>query len=348
MKQHDLSTGFITPPALVPGDKIAIISPASAVKPEYVDGAAAIISSHGFTPFVMPFAKGNPHGSYASSEASRVADLSHALHEDSIKAILCARGGYGCVQLLPHFNMSEIASNPKWLIGYSDVSALHALWFKSGVKSIHGPMAKHLTVEMANDSATTDLFALLENSGLERRSIHVPMHRLNFMGTGSGVLAGGNLAVLDGLAGTPYDILSEALDGDIILFLEDISEPVYKVERMLTRLYLSGVLHKVKGLVFGQFTGYDPDRNFKSMEHMIAARLWMWGINHIPVAFNFPIGHVSDNRPVVEGQYVTLTSSYEGSTLSDSYPGEVADGHEFNSFGATIPGVSGNMNMDRL
>lgn len=340
-------TRFITPPPLMKGDRIAVISPASAVKAEYVDGAAAMIAARGFVPVVMPFAKGTPHGSYASSEASRVADLSHALHDDSIKAILCARGGYGCVQLLPHFNTREIAGSPKWLIGFSDVSALHALWFKAGVKSIHGPMAKHLTLERADHPATEELFSILESSGPERRRLEVPQHRMNFTGTGSGILAGGNLAVLDGLAATPYDLLAEPLHRDTILFFEDIAEPVYKVERMLTRLWLAGVLQKAKGLVFGQFTDYGPDRNFRSMEQMIAARLWMWGINHIPVAFGFPVGHVADNHPLVEGQYVTLTCNSEGAVLSDSYPGEVADGHEFNSFAATIPGVSGELKTSR-
>lgn len=324
---------FITPPSLAQGDKIAVIAPASAVSPEYVDGAAEVIRQRGFTPVVMPWAKGRPHGSYSSSEASRVADLSHALHDPSIKAIWCARGGYGCVHLLPHFTPSEIAANPKWLIGFSDVSVLHALWFKAGVKSIHGPMARHLSLEGPDHPSTADIFSIISGTTPERRRVTAPVHRLNYQGQASGILAGGNLAVLDGLAATPYDILAEPLSRDIILFLEDIAEPVYKVERMLTRLYLSGVGEKVKGVVFGHFTEYSPDRNFKSMEHMIAARLWESGLKkNIPIVFQFPLGHISDNRPLVEGQYVTLTSTAEEVVLADANPGEVPDGHGTESF----------------
>lgn len=305
---------MIRPAKLQPGDGIAIISPASAVKEEYIDGAARLLSEAGFRPVVMPHAKGPAAGSYAAPEADRASDLLSALGNPEIKAILCARGGYGCVHLLPHVSPASVRANPKWLIGFSDVSALHALWMKSGVASIHGPMAKHLTEEGLSHHATAHLLRLLtESPEMDYRSAASPLNR---HGHATGVLAGGNLAVLNGLAATEFDILSSGQDDEgRIIFLEDISEPIYAVERMLTRLSLSGALKRARGLVFGQFTEYRPDRNFKTMEEMADALLRRAGISDIPVAFGFPTGHLADNLPLVEGAAVALTVGPGGGRL---------------------------------
>ncbi len=296
---------IIKPAPLREGDMIAIISPATTVKEEYITGAADMLRREGFRVEVMPSANGPADGSYASCFESRLADLRNALLDPDVKCILCARGGYGCNHLLPYISPKEIRENPKWLIGFSDISALHALWLTSGVASLHAPMAKHLTLLPSDDPATSAMLAILR--GEQDVDYIVKPSPYNRLGEATGRLQGGNLAVLNGLAATPYDILWVQPGEDVILFIEDISEGIYAVERMLIRLDLAGVLSRIKGLIVGQFTEYRPDRNFPTMEEMISTLLKRRGIDNIPVAFNFPTGHVDCNLPLIEGERVKLT-----------------------------------------
>lgn len=290
---------LITPSPLKRGDLIAILSPASVVKEEYIDGAARVISRAGFEPVIMPHAKGPSEGSYSASLSNRVGDMLQALTDNRIKAILCARGGYGAVHLLPAIRQSLIASGRKWIIGFSDISALHALWMKSGVRSLHAPMAKHLTESEEGNHITDRLFKIL--TGEKEWHDTVPTNSMSVHGSAQGILRGGNLAVLNGLAATPYDMLNAGDAADTVLFLEDIAEPIYKVERVLYRLHLSGFLDKVKGFIFGQFTEYKSSANYTTMEQMIKERLQEWNLDDRPIAFNFPVGHVDDNRVMAEG-----------------------------------------------
>lgn len=309
-RQH---RGIILPPALEKGDRIAIISPASAVKEEFVEGAMEKIAGRGYEPVLMPFALGNVSGSYSAPKGDRLIDLYDALEDDDIKAVLCSRGGYGCVHLLPHLSRSAVTSNPKWIIGFSDVSALLSMMYQSNIASVHGPMAKHLATMPADDACTSALFNILESGGEFDYSF--PGDSRNRPGKVSGVLKGGNLAVLNDLAGTPFDMLSSRRNEDVILFLEDISEPIYAVERMLMRLYLSGELDNVRGVIFGQFTEYKPDKNFHSMEEMLENLTRLPLFPKVPVAFNFPVGHIDRNFPLVVGVDVELDITSENVTL---------------------------------
>ena len=294
---------MIFPEPLKRGDKVAFVSPASPVKDEYVEMAMARFFERGYEPVLSDYALGHTSGSYAAGRAQRLMDLYDALEDREIKAIFCNRGGYGCVSLINEFTDSFVANNPKWIIGFSDVSALLAKWFVSGVASIHGPMAKHLASMPANDPCTLALFNILETGG--DFSYIFESSPLNRSGEATGILRGGNLAVLNGLAATPYDILNYSRDEDYILFFEDISEPIYAVERMLWRLYLSGALTKAKALIFGQFTEYKPDRNFRIMEEMISGFVNSKSFS-IPVIFNFPTGHTDVNFPLVVGSRIKL------------------------------------------
>ena len=305
---------MIFPEKLKKGDKIAVISPATVVKEEFIDGALEFLRREGFEPVVMPHAKGPAAGTYAANEYDRASDLRQATLDPEVKAILCARGGYGCVHLLSAVTDEEIRANAKWLIGFSDVSALHAMWHRAGVASIHGPMAKHMTEEGDNDFSTRSLINLLTVSPSVNYKVN--SHPLNLPGRAFGRLLGGNLAVLDGLAATDLDMLTANDAEGTILFMEDIAEPIYKVERMLSRLAMSGALSRAKGLVFGQFTEYKPSANYEEMEWMVSDVLSRHRIKDIPVAFRFPVGHVKENLPLVEGDYVELRVTPEYVSLN--------------------------------
>ena len=305
---------MIFPCPLKDGDRIAIISPATTVMPEYVHSAAELLRAEGFDPVIMHSALGPACGSFAAGESDRLADLKSAIHDKTVKGILCARGGYGCAELLPYLSPEEVRENPKWLIGFSDISALHALWQRAGVASIHGPMAKHMTLLGAGDPCTRALLSILR--GDTKMDYSAAPSGYNIEGCAEGRLIGGNLAVLNGLAATPYDLLSAEATDCAILFLEDIAEPIYKVERVLHRLFMSGTLQKLNGLIIGQFTEYKPDKNFSSMEEMIAGMLRKFGISDIPVLFDFPTGHVDYNLPLIEGARVRLNVDAAGGRLT--------------------------------
>lgn len=303
---------MIFPKSLKRGDRIAIISPSSPVKEEYIDRASEFLISEGFEPVVMPYAKGPASGSYASTARQRLSDIVSAWEDDSIRAILCSRGGYGAVHLLRSLPPDFLRQDPKWLIGYSDISALHAMLLNAGVASIHSPMAKHLSEEGEEDFCVRSLMRILKGDFPVEYSVSA--HPYNCKGNAHGRLVGGNLAVLNGLFGTDYDILQQG----VILFIEDISEAIYAVERMLYHILLSGGFDKIKGLIVGRFTEYRADKNFSSMEDMIKAFIEREGIRNIPVAFNFPVGHVRENYPLVEGAAAKLAVTSDAVKLSMS------------------------------
>lgn len=306
----------IVPETLNAGDVVAIVSPATVVKEEYIDGACEFLRSEGLTPRVMPHAKGPSCGSFASSDAERLSDLGAAFRDPEVKAILCARGGYGCNHLLEGLGPSLVRENPKWLIGFSDVSALHALSMRAGVVSLHAPMAKHLATLEPDQYCTRSLMRVLTR-GLPIEYI-VPPHSLNRTGEAEGMLIGGNLAVINGLADTPYDpfrICEERGERHPILFIEDISEAIYAVERMLIRLHLGGRLKTLGGLIAGAFTEYKPDRNYGDMESMISDVVERYGYT-FPVAFGFPAGHTDDNLPLPLGAQARLSVTKEGTVLT--------------------------------
>lgn len=296
------------PAPLLPGDRIAILSPASIIDPAYVDGACTTLSAWGFRPEVYPHALG-AHGSFSGTRRERLDDLSQALADPDIKAILCSRGGYGCAHLLDCLDAdAALWSHPKWIIGFSDISALHALWGKREIASIHASMTKHLTLG-PEDPLNRRLLYILSGEGCPAVEWTAPEDTASYCrpGAGAGILRGGNLAVISALIRTPYDPF---IPGSILL-VEDIAEPIYKVERIMWQLRMCGILKSLSGLIFGQFTDYRPSRDHLTMEKMLAqfaddlpARA--------PVAFSAPIGHIDTNHPVLLNSPATLSVGSDG------------------------------------
>lgn len=295
------SQPLITPAPLQPGDRIAILSPAGAPRPQDVYNAIEVLRAEGWDPYLTPHALGRS-GTFSGTPEERLADLRGALTDSATRAIICTRGGYGAVHLLDSLDSLPFRDNAKWLVGFSDISALHALMHRHGIASIHGPMCKHIVAVDTTRADTTGiyaraLFGLLRGEPMDYR---IGAHPLNRAGRAEGTLVGGNLAVLQGLIDTPYDMLRPGT----ILFIEDIAEPVYKVERILWQLRMSGVLERLAGLIVGDFTDYEPDVNHDSMESMIASMVAGYGY---PVAFGVPVGHGGRNLPLVEGAGVEFT-----------------------------------------
>lgn len=285
------------PPTLEVGDTIAIVSPASFIAPERIDGAVATLRGQGYRVRVMPHAY-NHCGSFAGTYTNRLADLSEALTDPNIKAILCSRGGYGCVQLLPE--LARLDFGAKWLVGFSDVTALHQLMRTKGIVSIHGSMAKALAEQPADSKPNAMLLQMLRG---QRPSLSFASGAGSVEGSAEGTLVGGNLAVLQALIRTPFDPFAPGT----ILFIEDIAEPIYKVERMLLQLRMAGVLDNLAGLIIGRFTDYKPDKNHTTVEQMIRNVIFADHSPAYPVAFDAPIGHFDDNMPLLHAAHVKLS-----------------------------------------
>lgn len=290
----------IYPRALRRGDKIAICAPAGKIKSDVVLDAAVELRKAGYRVEIMPHALGQ-YGNYSGTPDDRYSDLEQAFADPDTRAILCARGGYGVVHIMDRLAKLPLADDPKWVIGFSDISALHALMASKGIASVHASMCAHIK-EGLDDPDNAALIEILSGE----RPVHIfDGHAYDRQGIATGKLLGGNLAVLAELINTPYDILT----GDNILFIEDVSEPIYKIERILYQLRLSGVLDKIKGLIIGRFTDYKPDDNYADMETMIRDAVAGYSF---PVAFNAPIGHVDHNIPLIESATVTLKVSPSG------------------------------------
>lgn len=287
---------IIFPAPLKYGDTIAICSPAGPVDAQKVENARRVLEDHGWMVRIMPHALGS-HGNYAAPDKDRLDDMLDALKDKYVRAVLCSRGGYGVVHIMEQIDKEvDLRSDPKWIIGYSDISAMHALATRQGVASLHASMCAHIQLG-PDDPDNAALFKILEG---ERPAFSFPSSpQYDRLGTATGRIVGGNLAVLADLIGTRYDVFAP----DTILFIEDIAEPIYKIERILYQLRISGVLGSLAGLVVGQFTEYGPDKSYQTMEQMIHDMVAPY---NYPVAFNAPIGHVSHNIPVIENATVTL------------------------------------------
>lgn len=336
---------MIYPPPLTQGDTIAFISPAGRVDRRLVLEAARHIEAIGFKVRIMPHAFGPANGSYSAIAEERLQDFIEAWTDPDVGAVICSRGGYGCVHLLDKISDSLLLSSPKWLVGFSDVSALHARLFKAGIASVHGSMARYIAREEGTLSALLDILCASKPQMQYSYTFNCPP-RLNSV-TVRGTLVGGNLAVLSHLICTPFDPFTGPNN---IIFIEDISEAIYATERMLWQLHLSGVLARAKALVIGQFTDSQPDENYPDTRTMIAHRLQEWGYAaRVPVLYGLSIGHIPDNIPLIHGADVEISidnnqvtlKSFNNMTFSENanqvFDRAVAKYHETDSIDTPAP-----------
>ena len=300
------------PSPLKPGDKIAIISPASTPGDKNPENAAATLRAWGFEPVLGQNVLTKCH-TYAGTIRERCSDLLWALNDPDIKAIVCTRGGYGSAMLLDPLTHDDFSHHPKWIVGYSDITALHSAMVCSGVMSLHANMGGALGERGATDSINLMLRDVLMG---KLPSYSVPAHPINKPGTAHGIVIGGNMAVFTNIGGSrEWDFLDrDNIRGkDIILFFEDVSESMPRVNSMLQQLRLKGVLDQVKGIIVGRFTEYEPRDGWTDMNEMLAETLNGYDI---PVCYDFPASHDENwNYPLIEGCQATLEVTPEGVTL---------------------------------
>lgn len=286
----------MTPPYLQPNNQIRIVSPSGIIQPEYIDGAKNTLQQWGFQITEGEFAR-SEYGRFAGTKEQRIADLQNAFDDPNVKAILCSRGGYGLAQIVDKLDFTGFRKNPKWLIGFSDITILHNVLTNLGIASIHGIMAKHL-IELPEDSQPVQQLKNMLTGKLPEYIIE--NNSFNRAGKITGKLIGGNLSVLMGLRGSKFDLPYK----NSILFIEDIAEKPYHIDRMMQNLRFSGVLSQISGLVVGQFSDCDEDPLMKQTISEIISEA-VQGYDY-PVCFNFPVGHVDNNWPLIVGKNVEL------------------------------------------
>lgn len=287
------------PPSLQLNDRAVILSPAGKIDGYVVQDAAAVLDSWGLCVEVSENALCDA-GRFSGSVAQRLSDLQKAMDDPDVKLILCSRGGYGTSHLLGALHFSGIKRNPKWVVGYSDITLLHAALQDCGIVSLHGPMAQHFSDEGAEDIAVRYTKSVLAGQPLEYRIPVRGYSSLNRKGEAMGKLFGGNLSVFCSLLGTRY--LRIPHRG--ILFIEDIGEMPYRVDRMIYQLKHAGIFRKISGLIVGQFTGYEEDNlMYSPLQESIRDAV---GEYHFPLCFNFPVGHVKLNFPMIMGETASL------------------------------------------
>lgn len=284
---------------------IRIVSPSGCVDPEYVDGAIARLRSWGWEVSEGVHVRG-VYGRYAGTAEERLADLQQALDDPSLTAILCSRGGYGLTQLVDKLNFTTFRRHPKWLIGFSDVTVLHNLISNLRLPSLHAVMAKQLAT-LHPDTPTIIYFKQIIEGYMP--AYHIGPVPENQFGKKIGRLVGGNLSVLHGLRGTPYDLNYQKA----ILFIEEIGEDTYHIDRMLHNLKLGGVFRQLSGLIVGHISNCPEDPSMKrTIRQMILDAV---DNPDLPVCFDFPSGHEDSNYPLVMGRKVNFRVSVTGCKL---------------------------------
>jgi muramoyltetrapeptide carboxypeptidase len=295
---------MITPPYLQKGDTVALVATARKNVEDNLKPTIDLLKSWGIEA-VIGSTIGLDTNQLAGTDEQRAADFQHQLDNPNIKAIWCVRGGYGTVRMIDLLDFTKFKQHPKWIIGFSDVTVLHNHLNTMGYKSIHGVMP--ISVPRATPDAIASMKMALFGDSISYSNPPDPMNRL---GKATGELVGGNLSILYSLLGS-----KSAIDcKDKILFIEDLDEYLYHIDRMMVNLKRNGCIENLKGIVIGSMT--------KMKDNDIP-----WGKNaleivddvtkkyNIPVIFNFPAGHIQDNRALVMGSTVTIEVNASGSTV---------------------------------
>ncbi|WP_417428083.1 S66 peptidase family protein [Halpernia sp.] len=296
---------IIFPNSLKKGDKIAIISPAGAVQKKQLESSLTLIELHNYIPVLGKYIFNNfDHGyNYAGTEKERLSDLNWALNAPEVSAVWATRGGYGCQHLLGKIKLNQFKKNPKWYIGYSDNTVIHSYLLKNGFATINGQTLKTSSFGVSAESYD-DIFKILKG---KFPTYNITKNKFNKTGNCEGELVGGNLALIYALLGTKFSFNFK----DKILFIEEIGENFYALDRMMMSLDLAGVFKKIKGLIVGGMINMGKEENNNNYEEsfdemayqIISERISKY---KFPALFGFPNGHIFENKPIIIGSNISL------------------------------------------
>ena len=302
---------IVQPPYLKEGDKVALVSPAYWVPQEALQQAAETIRGWGLQPVIGPNTNNLNVNAYAGTADERAADLMWALEDDTIKAVICSRGGYGSDHLLNRIPQECFQQHPKWLIGHGDITVLLYAMAGAGVMCVHGPMAFQIA---SNQEPATSLTRNILFGTLPQYKISGNPY--NRVGHAEGILVGGNLSSYSAIAGTKYHFRPKQ---DIILFIEEVEESLHGIDRLFYMLTLQFDFERVKGIIFGTFNSIKYDLQYGSVEQMLIAHLHEYDI---PVCCGFPVGSNSC-IPLIEGGPCSLDVNTDSAVLTFNIKGSV-------------------------
>jgi muramoyltetrapeptide carboxypeptidase len=290
---------MLTPRYLEKGDKVGLVAPARLITFEEVHPTIRLFQKWGWE-VVLGTSVFNKYNQFAGTDEQRKRDMQGMLDDGSVRAIICARGGYGTIRIIDRLDFTNFTHNPKWIIGYSDITVLHShIQQNFGIESMHAIMPLNIvTDEIQNDSLETLHNAL---SGRKLKYI-LPKTPLARIGTGEGPLVGGNLSILYSLMGSH----SEPDTDGKILFLEEVDEYLYHIDRMMMNLKRAGKLKNLKGLIAGGMERMNDNKVpfGKTANQIIADAVAEY---QYPVCFDFPAGHGTHNLALILGRNVKLT-----------------------------------------
>ncbi len=302
-----LQNNTIRPPSLQQGDTVFFVSPAGKIAPEEVLPAASLLESWGLK-VILSSSSFSSYHRFAGNDAERLLAVQFALDNEKVKALLCNRGGYGSLRILQQLNFSKFKKHPKWLIGFSDITVFHSYFNRRlGCESLHAPMSVNLSQPSVPKETLENFRKALFGDKLIYRV--EARHSQNIPGEAKAPLIGGNLATLCNLVGTGfgYDMTGK------ILFIEDVGEPIHKIDQFLWALKYSRKLASLKGLIVGSFTDIDTTPEFgKNIEELITEIASPY---RYPIAFDFPVGHCPHNYPLFVGREVVLKVTQRESYL---------------------------------
>jgi len=298
---------MIQPPSLLPGNRIGILCPAGSIPMEKVTICAQILESWGYQVHIGKTV-GTKFGHFSASDMDRQNELQSMMDDAEIHAILCARGGYGLSRIVSSLDFNKFKANPKWVIGFSDITVLHAAIQKHGIQSIHGPMSAAFGKGDVGLPFINALKSILEGETLP---IDAKPHTANRLGSSKGQLVGGNLCLFTHLIGSENQVDTNGK----ILCIEDVGEYHYNVDRMLIQCKNAGLLDGLAGLVVGGFTDMkDSSADFGETVIEIIQRLTK--NTAYPICFDFPISHDLENKPIQLGGAYHLSVNEQGTLLT--------------------------------
>lgn len=296
------------PPSLISGNCIAIVAPAKVILPKEIEYAIKEIETRGFK-VQLGNNIFNRWNRFAGTDDERLADLQKVMDDPTIHAILFARGGYGSVRLIDQLDLTHFQGSPKWIIGYSDITVFHNhINTNSNIATCHGTMAINMIEAEEEKRSTSKMLDLISGIQEEVTFDHSP---LNQTGNCQGQVFGGNLSVLNSLIGTNSIVNPNGK----ILFIEDLCEELYHLDRMLYQLNKAGILNSISGLIVGSFTDMTDVSNWFGKENALEIIKKHTSSLKIPIAFNFPAGHQSKNYPLIMGKEYFLTVNNNCSSL---------------------------------